>query len=102
MAPAQERDAPDGQESSLQQLRLPTEREPALAYTDQAEVEDPEEGHDDHVGGPSEEDEKGEDAPGHCEAVQEEVEVVVVRVCEPEQGRDLGQSVRQGGEPGAN
>ena len=54
--------------------------------TDQAEVEPPEAGHDHHVGRPRDGDQEGEEAPGDGEAVQEAVQVLVVRVGQPEQG----------------
>ena len=95
LAPAQDGDAPDGEKSCLQQLGLPAEGEPGLADTDQAEVEEPQEEEDEHVGGPRHQDQQGQPGPGQSEAVKQEVEILVVRVGQPQQGGDLSQPVSQ-------
>ena len=70
-----------------------------MSDADQAEVEKPQEKHDDHVGGARQEDDESEAATSYSETVKQQVEVVIVRLRQPEQCRHLSQSVRQRGEP---
>ena len=95
LAPPQEGNTPDGEEAGLQELGLPAEGEPVLADTDQAEVEEPEEEDDHQVCGARHEDQEGEAGPGQSQAVQEEVEIIVVRAGQPQQGGDCSQPLSQ-------